>query len=152
MSNVTMPVVRFRAPLCDPTRHSKLTPRTNSEIRPEPTGLITSGRSGCICGGASTSGVAARAAASLSGMNAGLPCPAGAGLDDGHLEASLVGFLAGPGEAGPPARRASPADAAHPRGRVMREGDGLAELLDGFHPGDDDAVGADVEGAFDQTR
>jgi hypothetical protein len=52
----------------------------------------------------------------------------------------------------PPARRALGADAAYAVGRVVRERDRLAQLVGRLDPGQDDAVGADVQRPLDQPH
>jgi T5SS/PEP-CTERM-associated repeat protein len=63
----------------------------------------------------------------------------------------LVGLADGLGEAAAPAGGALGADPAHALRGVAREGDGPLGLLGGFDPGDDDAVGADVERPLDEA-
>jgi hypothetical protein len=61
-----MPVVRFFARLCAPTRHSNSTPRSISSFGPLPISFMTSGRSGRNDSGGRCIGVAG--GGSLSGL------------------------------------------------------------------------------------
>jgi len=72
------------------------------------------------------------------------------GLNDGDDKDVFVGFGGVFGEALPPASCAFASDAARTFQRVACVGDGLFELLCGFDPGDDDAVGTDIEGTLDE--
>src|SRR5438552_4860565 len=75
----------------------------------------------------------------------------GHGLDDGHHQNVLVGFLRVLDEALSPTRGALRSDTANSLGRIERERERLPQLLRGLDPRHDHSVGADVEDALDEA-
>src|SRR5688572_28001883 len=72
-------------------------------------------------------------------------------LHDGDNEDMLIGFLGVLEKTLAPGGGPLGADPAQAVRGIHGESGGLFQLLRGLDPGDDDAVGADIQGTFDQA-